>query len=267
MRLAPSQEKEATMRAALGLVLGLVVVGAGVARGQDEGWDDGWDDGWGGVVRPTAPPVAPAPPPIEPADQADYDAGLLIVNAKQRADYPRAIRLLQGVARRRGPLAGDAVAYLEWIEADFQCVAAQRLFDLTGQRERPLEILRAAAQHEVLGPEARKGLRERIARIEAAPPPTAPAAAPRSDEVRTVSGEVIGRELAIELRDPTDGRAFWISLLDRSLARNVVGSRGQPVEPFLRVLARGAPPQDPAPATGLPPGHALRGLAGALGGM
>lgn len=161
-----------------------------------------------------------------------------VVTARDRAQYPGLVRALREVVAHQGPAEADARAWLAWIEADVQVLAARRLFEL-GERERALALLEIASDNEVLGPRAREQLAALTAEVREAP---LPGHAISADEPRVVStaGREIPRSCAVELRDPEDGRAFYLALYDPVVLRTASCGTGGCGDSLLDVLAGGA---------------------------
>lgn len=161
-----------------------------------------------------------------------------VIAARDRAQYPGVVQALRGVVADRGPAEADARAWLAWIEADVQVLAARRLFEL-GERERALALLEVASRSQVLGPDARQQLAGLLAEVREAP---APARAIPRDEPRVLStaGREVPRSCAVELRDPQDGRCFYLALADPVVLRS--GARAECAgDSLLDVLGAGCP--------------------------
>lgn len=96
---------------------------------------------------------------INRRDEEAYTRAVDIVNARDLANYPTAIRLLNQVDKR-SRIYPDAQAYLQWIEADLKVRDAKKAYD-AGEDEKAFRLLREALQYEVLGPEAKLSVQQR----------------------------------------------------------------------------------------------------------
>jgi pSer/pThr/pTyr-binding forkhead associated (FHA) protein len=91
-----------------------------------------------------------------------YQRAVDIVNARNVAEYPTALRCLDAVLRC-GPtvkIYQDALAYQQWIQADLLVRQAQRAYQ-QGDERRAFALLTQALQCEFLGPEAKNSVKTR----------------------------------------------------------------------------------------------------------
>jgi pSer/pThr/pTyr-binding forkhead associated (FHA) protein len=92
-------------------------------------------------------------------DEQNYMRAVDIVQVRDVANYPKALRLLDGISPR-SRIYPDARAYMDWIDADLKVREAKRAYD-QGDEQRAFLLLNEALRHEVLGPEARASVRTR----------------------------------------------------------------------------------------------------------
>jgi tetratricopeptide (TPR) repeat protein len=92
-----------------------------------------------------------------------YKAAVRITVGRKLEDYPKAVELLKGIPET-SELHADAQAVLAWIRADLQVRKAQEVYD-EGKADQALALLEKVLQLQVLGPNARDGVRLRRQRI------------------------------------------------------------------------------------------------------
>lgn len=192
---------------------------------------------------------------------------ILLAKPKRIPEYPQAIRLLRGLVENNTSTE-QAIPYLRFAEADLQVHIAQRLFD-KGQRAQALKVIDSALSNTVLGPNARKSVEERKAKMLASPAVEPPSDA-EEEKVRTTSGKQLARSRTLELTDPESGQSFFIDLMDPVALNRDRFLRTDPRPagtPLLDVVARGIPPAEEGTPGDLGNGAALNGATDALGGL
>jgi len=93
-------------------------------------------------------------------DEQKHQRAVNIVQARKWQKYKDALALLLSVSSKSS-IYPDSKAYAEWIRADVKVRGARKVYD-KGDGERAIRMMREVLKVDVLGPDARNGVRKRL---------------------------------------------------------------------------------------------------------